>query len=76
MEEDRVATNLGPDISSSLEKSEPRADAKLPKRRFIGKRAATQRASTNGTPNDGQDGNIEDSGAIQSMIQPASCSMK
>ncbi|KAI9707905.1 MAG: Diphthamide biosynthesis protein 1 [Bogoriella megaspora] len=64
MEEDREATNLGPELNLGLEE-EARAGAKQPKRKFIGKRAAAERAALNGA----QNGNIEDSGAIQ-VSQP------
>ena len=60
MEEDRATTNLGPEISQTLEE-EVQVEAKQPKRKFIGKRATAEKAATNGA----QNGNIEDSGAIQ-----------
>ncbi|KAF2417515.1 Diphthamide biosynthesis protein 1 [Tothia fuscella] len=63
MEEDRLKTNLGPDVGADLE-SEVTAAPKQPKRRFIGRRAAEaaqSRISTNES--------IEDSSAIQ-VAQP------
>ena len=62
MEEDRASTNLGPDITLALEE-ENKTEVKQPKRRFIGKRAAAEKAVTNGN----QNGNIEDTEAIQGV---------
>jgi 2-(3-amino-3-carboxypropyl)histidine synthase len=61
MEEDRLATNLGPNLDDQLESEVPAA-ARQPKRRFIGRRAADQ-----ATQNKTGDGSIEDSGAIQGV---------
>lgn len=55
MEEDRAATNLGPDI----EYDEPQGivqESKQPRKRFIGRRAAAERAAANGAENDEQAG--------------------
>ena len=58
MEEDRIATNLGPDEADAA------STPKQPKRRFVGKRAAEIAASaTARTPN----GSIEESTAIQGV---------
>jgi len=61
MEDDRAATNLGPILDPSSE--DPPADGpKISRRRFIGRRAAAEKAGQNGASNQH---NIEDSGAIQ-----------
>jgi 2-(3-amino-3-carboxypropyl)histidine synthase len=44
MEEDRAATNLGPDIELEPSSREP-SPPKLPRKRFIGRRAAEERAA-------------------------------
>jgi len=63
MEEDRAATNLGPDIEyDDPEKSAP--EPKQPRKRFIGRRAAEERAAAKGLENDGQ----VDSGAAAGII--------
>jgi hypothetical protein len=62
MEEDRAATNLGraTDVEVSAEHEvAPRA----PKKRFIGRRAAAEKAGTTSEPNVA----VEDSGAIQGI---------
>jgi 2-(3-amino-3-carboxypropyl)histidine synthase len=64
MEEDRAATNLGPDVSESLE-IEVTSAPKQPKRRFVGRRAAEKAATTN-APN----GSIEESTTIQGVKSP------
>jgi hypothetical protein len=66
MEEDRLETNLGPSLDDQIE-SEVQIQAKQPKRRFIGRRAADQAAQNKIT-----DASIEDSGAIQGVNHPVS----
>jgi hypothetical protein len=66
MEEDRLATNLGPETSDSLDADTPAAP-KQPKRRFVGRRAAEAATATN-APN----GSIEESTAIQGVKSPIS----
>jgi len=58
MEEDRLASNLGPDHSDLA--GEHDTQPKLPKRRFVGRRAVEAAAQKNGVT-----GSIEDSGAVQ-----------
>jgi 2-(3-amino-3-carboxypropyl)histidine synthase len=65
MEDDRIATNLGPEMNGDVE-SEVVTPAKQPKRRFVGRRTAEQAAQSNGT-----NGSIEDSGAIQGVNRPS-----
>jgi len=66
MEDDRIATNLGPEVNGHVE-SEVAVPAKQPKRRFVGRRRADQAAAqTNGTS-----GSIEDSGAVQGVNSPS-----
>jgi hypothetical protein len=62
MEEDRLATNLGPEVSEGLDADIPAAP-KQPKRRFVGRRAAEAAATTTNAPN----GSIEESTAIQGV---------
>jgi 2-(3-amino-3-carboxypropyl)histidine synthase len=62
MEEDRLQTNLGPDIGADLE-SEVTATPKQPKRRFIGRRAA-EKAIQSSSANE----SIEESGAVQGAL--------
>lgn len=64
MEEDRLESNLGPDVAGELE-SEITAPAKQPRRRFIGRRAADAAAQK-----DAGIGGIEDSGALQGVNSP------
>lgn len=65
MEEDRIATNLGPDTNGDVQ-SEVLVPTKQPRRRFVGRRTADQAAKSNGA-----NGSIEDSGAIQGVNSPA-----
>ena len=62
MEEDRLETNLGPSSETAQEALTP---AKVPKKRFVGRKTATERA-------DKQDGidakELEGKGAIQGMM--------
>jgi 2-(3-amino-3-carboxypropyl)histidine synthase len=59
MEEDRIATNLGPGVEEEME-GEAKVVEKQPKRRFVG-RKTVEKAEGQAAPN----ANIEDSGAIQ-----------
>lgn len=62
MESDREQADLGPCIAADLnEESAP--VPRQPKKRFIGRRAATERAAAKGEANGA--GGIEDSGAVQ-----------
>ena len=62
METDRAQTDLGEAANAELSasKSDP---VKQPKKRFIGRKAAAEKAEKNG----GSNGTIEDSGAIQGL---------
>ncbi|RYP04061.1 hypothetical protein DL764_004691 [Monosporascus ibericus] len=63
MEEDRAQTDLG--IAADIEEAQsPPPVQKQPKKRFIGRRAATNAAAKNNGP-----GNLEESGAVQ-VSQP------
>jgi len=53
MEEDRAATNLGPDIEYE-EPQEIKPESKQPRKRFIGRRAAEERAAAKELEHDGQ----------------------
>jgi hypothetical protein len=60
MEADREATNLGPEISDEIPREEV-ITPKEPKRRFVGRKTAAEKAAANAS-----EVNIEDSGkAIQ-----------
>ena len=62
MEADRAQADLGEAVDAEL--SAPRSDPlKQPKKRFIGRKAAAEKAEKNG----GSNGTIEDSGAIQGL---------
>lgn len=65
MEEDRIATNLGPDEPEALNADVTLA-TKVPKRRFVGRRAA-EKTATSSTPND----SIEESTAVQGVKSPS-----
>jgi 2-(3-amino-3-carboxypropyl)histidine synthase len=61
MEDDRAATNLGPDVDENISE-EPAVVPKQPRRRFVGRKtekAGEQQADPNT--------NIEDSSAIQGV---------
>lgn len=60
MEKDRQQADLGPDVSADMN-GEVEAPRKQPKKRFIGRRAAAEKAAARGETT----GGIEDSGAIQ-----------
>ena len=62
MEEDRAATNLGPDLDESIIE-EPVAVPKQPKRRFVGRKTTEKSGEQQVDPN----ANIEDSSAIQGV---------
>jgi hypothetical protein len=62
MEEDRAATNLGPDVDEGIVE-EPVAVPKQPKRRFVGRKTAEKGGEQQADPN----ANIEDSSAIQGV---------
>lgn len=68
MEEDRIATNLGPETNGDVQ-SEVVVPTKQPRRRFVGRRAADQAAAQS----NGANGSIEDSGAIQGVNSPNPC---
>lgn len=67
MESDRAQANLGDAIDDELE-VDKQEKPKQPRRRFIGRKAAAERAELNG----GSNGTIEDSGAIQGISTPCS----
>ncbi|CAN9449243.1 unnamed protein product [Alternaria sp. RS040] len=64
MEDDRAATNLGPDADQGMPE-EVMPVQKQPKRRFIGRKAGEKAGEAQADPN----ANIEDSSAIQ-VVQP------
>ena len=65
MEDDRAQVDLG--IAADLEENQvPENVVKQPKKRFVGKRAATSAAAKAGSTNS----SIEESGAIQGKISP------
>ena len=66
MEEDRALTNLSSASEAAQTEVEVVQDAqRVPKKRFIGRRAAAEKAAKDGGAN------IEDSGAIQGRNSPA-----
>jgi 2-(3-amino-3-carboxypropyl)histidine synthase len=65
MEEDRAATNLGPEADQGMpEEAAPLQ--KQPKRRFVGRKTAEKAGEQQADPN----ANIEDSSAIQGVRSP------
>lgn len=62
MEEDRAATNLGPEVEEGISE-EPAVVPKQPRRRFVGKKTAGAASEQQSDPNT----NIEDSSAIQGV---------
>lgn len=62
MEDDRAATNLGPEVEEGIQE-EPVQVPKQPKRRFVGRKAAETKGEQQADPN----ANIEDSSAIQGV---------
>ena len=65
MEDDRAATNLGPDTDQSMPE-EVAPVQKQPKRRFVGRKAGEKAGEQQADPN----ANIEDSSAIQGVRSP------
>jgi 2-(3-amino-3-carboxypropyl)histidine synthase len=65
MEEDRIATNLGPEVADEIVE-EPAAVPKQPKRRFVGRKTVEKSGEQQADPN----ANIEDSSAIQGVRRP------
>jgi 2-(3-amino-3-carboxypropyl)histidine synthase len=62
MEEDRAATNLGPDIEEEI-LEEPVEVPKQPKRRFVGRKTTAKDTNEPKDPN----ATIEDTSAIQGV---------
>lgn len=62
MEEDRAATNLGPEVDKDISEK-PTAAPKQPRRRFVGRKTAESANEQQADPN----ANIEDSSAIQGV---------
>jgi hypothetical protein len=73
MEEDRAATNVGPDVPDVDETmaSEPAVVAKQPRKRFVGRKTGDKAAEPSTDPN----ANIEDSSAIQGVRRILCCPM-
>jgi 2-(3-amino-3-carboxypropyl)histidine synthase len=65
MEDDRAATNLGPEVDEEISEA-PAAAQKLPKRRFVGRKVVEKAGEQQADPN----ANIEDSSAIQGVRRP------
>jgi len=64
MEQARAISNLGPDIDFPIGSSQPVDDApRQPRKRFIGRRAAAEKAAARG----GQDGSVENAGAVTGL---------
>jgi len=53
MEEDRAATNLGPEVD--IDSAETQSSPKQPRKRFIGRRAAAERAAAKAQENGDHD---------------------
>jgi hypothetical protein len=62
MEDDRAATNLGPEVDEGISE-EPTVAPKQPRRRFVGRKTAEKAGELQADPN----ANIEDSSAIQGV---------
>jgi 2-(3-amino-3-carboxypropyl)histidine synthase len=62
MEDDRAATNLGPEVDEDISEK-PTAAPKQPRRRFVGRKGAETANAQQADPN----ANIEDSSAIQGV---------
>jgi 2-(3-amino-3-carboxypropyl)histidine synthase len=62
MEDDRAATNLGPDVDEGVAE-EPVVTPKQPRRRFVGRKVAEKGGEQPADSN----ANIEDSSAIQGV---------
>lgn len=67
MEEDRIATDIGPTIAAELN-GDVDAVEKKPKRRFIGRKAADAKAAAARAEQNGGAANLEESGAIQGAV--------
>jgi 2-(3-amino-3-carboxypropyl)histidine synthase len=65
MEDDRAATNLGPELDEGIAE-EPAAAPKQPRRRFVGRKTVEKAGEQQADPN----ANIEDSSAIQGVRRP------
>ncbi len=65
MEDDRAATNLGPEVEEGIAE-EPVPVPKQPKRRFVGRKVNGNAGDAQADPN----ANIEDSSAIQGVRRP------
>jgi hypothetical protein len=65
MEEDRAATNLGPEVDLYTPEAPP--SPKQPRKRFIGRRAAAERAAAKAQENGDQDA-AEDANAVAGMV--------
>ena len=63
MEEDRAQTDLGEAVNAELGLENQQQKQRQPRKRFIGRKEAAERAEKKGDTN----GTIEDSGAIQGM---------
>ena len=66
MEEDRAATNLGPEVD--IESSEAQSSPKLPRKRFVGRRAAAERAAAKAQENGHHDTAAEGTDAVAGMV--------
>jgi hypothetical protein len=62
MEDDRAATNLGPEVDEGISE-EPTVAPKQPRKRFVGRKTAEKAGEQQADPN----ANIEDSSAIQGV---------
>jgi 2-(3-amino-3-carboxypropyl)histidine synthase len=65
MEDDRAATNLGPETDQDMPE-EAAPVQKQPRRRFVGRKTAEKTGEQQADPN----ANIEDSSAIQGVRSP------
>jgi 2-(3-amino-3-carboxypropyl)histidine synthase len=63
MEEDRAATDIGVAVDAEMAAEEIITPAKQPKKRFIGRRAAAQRAENEKVGSS----SIEDTGTVQGI---------
>jgi 2-(3-amino-3-carboxypropyl)histidine synthase len=63
MEDDRAATNLGPEADQGMSE-EPAVAQKQPRKRFVGRKTAEQGSEQ---PQADPNANIEDSSAIQGV---------
>jgi len=65
MEEDRAATNLGPEID--IDSPETPSSPKQPRKRFIGRRAAAERAAAKAQENGDHDA-AQGTDAVAGMV--------